>query len=101
MSHQKQFYIAGQWVEPKGKDSIEVINPATEEAVATIALGNREDVDLAVAAARAAFEGYSQTSRDERIALLGRIIAVFQKRLDDVAGAISQEMGAPMSLAKG
>lgn len=101
MNYQRQFYIAGQWVEPKGKDGIEVINPATEEVIATIALGNHEDVDLAVAAARAAFESYSQTSRDERIALLEKIIAVFQKREDEVAAVISQEMGAPMSLAKG
>ncbi|HDZ55467.1 MAG TPA: aldehyde dehydrogenase family protein [Pseudomonas xinjiangensis] len=99
MSHYKQFYINGQWVEPKGDNTAEVINPATEEVVATIALGNHEDVDLAVAAARKAFETFSQTSREERIALLGKIIAVFQKRLPDVAEAISKEMGAPAKLA--
>lgn len=100
MSHHRQFYINGQWVEPKGQGTVDVINPATEEAVATIALGNHEDVDLAVAAARKAFESYSQTSREERIALLEKIIGVFQKRMGDVAEAISQEMGAPAKLSK-
>ncbi|UAW99865.1 aldehyde dehydrogenase family protein [Halopseudomonas nanhaiensis] len=100
MSHHRQFYINGQWVEPKGQGTVDVVNPATEEAVATIALGNHEDVDLAVAAARKAFETYSQTSREDRIALLEKIIAVFQKRMGDVAEAISQEMGAPAKLSK-
>ncbi|SDS25809.1 aldehyde dehydrogenase (NAD+) [Halopseudomonas xinjiangensis] len=100
MSHHRQFYINGQWVEPKGQGTVDVVNPATEEAVATIALGNHEDVDLAVSAARKAFESYSQTSREERIALLEKIISVFQKRMGDVAEAISQEMGAPAKLSK-
>ncbi len=100
MSHHRQFYINGQWVEPKGQGTVDVVNPATEEAVATIALGNHEDVDLAVSAARKAFESYAQTSREERIALLEKIIAVFQKRMGDVAEAISQEMGAPAKLSK-
>ncbi|MEH6389307.1 MAG: aldehyde dehydrogenase family protein [Pseudomonas profundi] len=100
MSHHKQFYINGQWVEPQGTGSADVINPATEEVVATIALGNHEDVDLAVAAARKAFESYSQTSREERIALLERVIAVFHKRMPEVAEAISMEMGAPAKLSK-
>ena len=100
MSHYQQFYINGNWVAPKGTQTLDVINPATEEAVATIALGNKEDVDLAVAAAKAAFESYSQTTREERIALLERVIEVFKKRMGDVATAISQEMGAPAKLAK-
>ncbi|WP_150304986.1 aldehyde dehydrogenase family protein [Pseudomonas saliphila] len=99
MSHHKQFYINGQWVEPQGTGTADVINPATEEVVATIALGNHEDVDLAVAAARKAFETYSQTTREERIALLERVIAVFQKRMPEVAEAISLEMGAPAKLS--
>ena len=81
MSHHKQFYINGKWVEPKGDTTLDVINPATEEAVAAIALGNKEDVDLAVAAARNAFESYSNTSREERIALLERVMGVFKKRV--------------------
>ena len=100
MSHHKQFYINGQWVQPRGTQSMDVINPATEEAVATIALGNAEDVDLAVAAARNAFESYSQTSREERIALLERILGVFKKRMGEVAEAITAEMGAPDKLSQ-
>ncbi|RHW21485.1 aldehyde dehydrogenase family protein [Pseudomonas jilinensis] len=100
MSHTRQFYINGQWVAPKGDKTLDVINPATEEVVATIALGNKEDVDLAVDAAREAFESYSQISREERQALLGRVIEVFKKRMGDVAVAISQEMGAPAKLSQ-
>ena len=100
MSHEKQFYINGQWVEPKGDRTVDVINPATEEAVATIALGNEEDVDIAVAAARKAFETYSQTSREERIALLERILEIYQRRSEEFARAISLEMGAPAKLSK-
>lgn len=100
MSHHKQFYINGKWVEPKGDNTLDVINPATEEAVATIALGNKEDVDLAVAAAKSAFDSYSNTSREERIALLERVMGVFHKRMGEVAEAISIEMGAPAKLSK-
>ncbi|MGY8812938.1 MAG: aldehyde dehydrogenase family protein [Pseudomonadales bacterium] len=100
MSHHKQFYINGKWVEPKGDNTLDVINPATEEAVATIALGKKEDVDLAVAAARSAFESYSSTSREERIALIERVMSVFQRRMGEVAEAISIEMGAPAKLSK-
>ena len=100
MSHHKQFYINGKWVEPKGDNTLDVINPATGEAVATIALGNKEDVDLAVAAARSAFESYSSTSREERIALIERVMSVFQRRMGEVAEAISIEMGAPAKLSK-
>ncbi|WP_185267848.1 aldehyde dehydrogenase family protein [Halopseudomonas xiamenensis] len=100
MSHEKQFYINGQWVEPKGDRTVDVINPATEEVVATIALGNKEDVNIAVAAARKAFESYSQTSREERIALLERVLEIFQRRSDEFAKAISLEMGAPAKLSK-
>lgn len=100
MSHYTKFYINGQWVEPKGDQTLDVINPANEEVAATIALGNKEDVDLAVAAARKAFETYSLTSREERIALLEKILTVMTRRQPDLAEAISIEMGAPAKLAK-
>lgn len=100
MSHEKQFYINGQWVAPKGDRTVDVINPATEEVVATIALGNEEDVNAAVAAARTAFESYSQTSREDRIALLERILEIYQRRSADFAEAITLEMGAPAKLSK-
>lgn len=100
MSHEKQFYINGQWVEPSTTDTVDVINPATEKVVATIALGGKEDVDAAVAAARRAFETYSQTSREERIALLERILEIYQRRSAEFAEAITLEMGAPAKLAR-
>lgn len=100
MSHEKQFYINGQWVEPSSDHTVDVINPATEEVAATIALGTEKDVDAAVAAARAAFESFSRTSREERIALLERILEIYQRRSDEFARVISIEMGAPAKLSK-
>ena len=100
MSHELQFYIDGAWVDPATPRTLDVINPATEEAIGRISLGGGVDVDRAVAAARAAFETYGISSREERIALLERVIAAYQARLDDLAVAISREMGAPMWLAK-
>jgi aldehyde dehydrogenase (NAD+) len=78
---------------------MDVINPATEEPICAIALGNSADVDRAVAAAKAAFETFSQTSREERIALLEKIIECYKARMGDIAAAVSQEMGAPVGLA--
>ena len=100
MSNRQKFYINGEWVQPSTNVTLEVINPATEEAIDVIALGGPQDVDKAVAAAKAAFETYSQTSRDERVALMERIIASYSARMGDVAAVISQEMGAPAGLAK-
>lgn len=100
MSHHHLFYVDGQWVAPVAYTVIDVINPATEEAAATIAAGGAADVDRAVAAARRAFETYSQTSRDERLELLGRIVKAYQRRKDELAEAISIEMGAPLAFAR-
>ena len=100
MSNRQKFYINGEWVQPSTSTTLEVVNPATEEAIDVIALGGPQDVDKAVAAAKAAFETYSQTGREERVALLERIIATYSARMGDVAAVISQEMGAPMPLAK-
>ncbi|MEE2729423.1 MAG: aldehyde dehydrogenase family protein [Pseudomonadota bacterium] len=93
------FYINGQWVAPATVNSLEVINPATEQAMGVISLGSKVDVDKAVAAAKAAFPSWSRTTREERMAYLEAIIAGYQKRMGDLATAISQEMGAPMWLA--
>ena len=100
MPHNHQFYIDGQWVDPVRPRQIDVINPATEEVFAQISLGSAADVDKAVVAARRAFAGFSQTTRDERLALLRRILAEYMKRYDDIAAAVSQEMGAPLQFAK-
>ena len=99
MSNELKFYINGEWVDPSTTQTLDVINPATELPIGKIAMGGEEDVNRAVAAAVAAFETYSQTSREERIALLEAIIAKYSERMGDVAATISQEMGAPLGLA--
>ena len=95
----KQFYIDGAWVDPVTPRDHHVVNPATEEAIATISLGGEADAVKAILAARAAFPSFSQTSVDERVALLEKIIALYSAKLADIAQAISSEMGAPMWLA--
>ncbi len=100
MQEHLKFYIDGKWVDPVTPKTLEVINPATEEPFARISLGSKADVDKAVAAAKRAFASFSRTTKQERIELIQAIMAAYQKRLDDVAQAISEEMGAPMWLAK-
>ena len=99
MENQLKFYINGEWVDPSTSDTLEVINPSTEQPITSIAMGGPADVDNAVAAAKAAFETYSQTTREERVALLEKIIAAYSERLGEVAETISAEMGAPLPLA--
>jgi aldehyde dehydrogenase (NAD+) len=94
-----KFYIDGAWVDPIERRALDVINPATEQPVAQISMGGAADVDRAVKAARAAFPAYSRTSKAERIALLERIIEAYKARYDDIAKAISLEVGAPTTLA--
>jgi aldehyde dehydrogenase (NAD+) len=95
-----QFYIDGEWVDPETPNPFDVINPATEEVCGRISLGSAADVDKAVAAANRAAPGFARTTRDERIALLTAILEVFERRNDEVATAIMEEMGAPWKLAK-
>jgi aldehyde dehydrogenase (NAD+) len=95
-----KFFINGEWVEPSGRSTLDVINPATEEAFATISMGTADDVDAAARAARAAFPAWSQSTIEERKAVIGNIIAGMKARGDEIATAISNEMGAPMGLAK-
>jgi aldehyde dehydrogenase (NAD+) len=97
----RQFYIDGAWVDPLAPKEFQVINPATEEVAGVISMGNPKDVDRAVAAARRAFDSYSRTSPAERLALMERILQAYKARYDEIAQAISIEMGAPMSLSKG
>ena len=98
---QLDFYINGSWVKPNGVETLDVINPASEEKVTKISLGTANHVNEAVAAARTAFETYSQTPVEQRIDLLTTIREIYKRRLDDVADAIQTEMGAPTYLAKG
>ncbi|SVA04376.1 uncharacterized protein METZ01_LOCUS57230 [marine metagenome] len=100
MKNTGQFYIDGSWVSPVGADTLDVINPATEESVATIAMGGPADVDAAVAAAKAAFATYSLTTVDERLDLLDRVRSALRPRLEEFAEAITLEMGAPRGLAR-
>jgi aldehyde dehydrogenase (NAD+) len=100
MREYMKFYIDGQWVDPVTPKSLDVINPATEAVAGHISAGSAADVDKAVKAARKAFETYSQTTREERIDLLERIQAEYQKRFGDIAKAITEEMGAPATLAQ-
>jgi aldehyde dehydrogenase (NAD+) len=101
MRNYSKFYIDGQWVEPAEPKMVEVVNPATEEIAGKIPMGSAVDVDRAVKAARKAFSGWSQTSREQRLEVLQRILAEYQKRSGDVAAAITEEMGAPKGLANG
>jgi aldehyde dehydrogenase (NAD+) len=95
-----KFYINGEWMLPADKSILDVINPATEEAFATISMGTAEDVDAAASAARAAFPEWSQSTVDERKAVIGKILAGMKERGEELAIAISNEMGAPMGLAR-
>ncbi|MGO9171735.1 MAG: aldehyde dehydrogenase family protein [Rhodomicrobium sp.] len=95
-----KFYIDGAWTAPASSKTMPVVNPATEEPLYELALGSPADVDKAVAAARRAFESYSMASREDRIALLGRIVEVYKRRMKEMAAAISDEMGAPLALAE-
>jgi aldehyde dehydrogenase (NAD+) len=99
MKEHLEFYIDGRWVEPIGKKTIDVVNPATEQVIGRVTLGASEDVDRAVAAARKAFESWSRTTKEQRIALLQKIMECYQERLGDLAATVSQEMGAPKWLA--
>ncbi|WP_257348259.1 aldehyde dehydrogenase family protein [Pseudalkalibacillus decolorationis] len=97
-SHLKHF-INGEWVASTGSETINVINPATEEVIGQISNGTEEDLDKAVAAARAAFPSFSQTSKQERIDLLNRIADEYEKRKDDIVEMITQELGAPLKMS--
>ncbi len=92
-------YINGKWVDSIGGKRHEVISPSTEEACTEITLGTAADVDAAVAAAKAAFVGWSQSTREERLALMGRILEEYKKRIPDLAKSMANEMGAPISFA--
>jgi aldehyde dehydrogenase (NAD+) len=95
-----KFYIDGQWVEPAELKTLDVENPATAQTAGRIALGSAADVDRAVKAARKAFATWSQTSREERLDVLQRILTEYQNRFGDLAAAVTEEMGAPASLAQ-
>jgi len=100
MLDKRQFYINGQWVAPSEARDLEVINPSNEEACAVISLGSEADTNAAVAAARAAFEPWMNTPKEDRLALIEKLLEVYNSRADDLAHAISMEMGAPIDMSR-
>lgn len=100
MRIQLKHFINGEWVESTGSRIIDVINPATEEVIGQISDGTEEDLNKAVAAARAAFPSFSQTTKEERIQLLNRIADEYEKRKGDIVNVITQELGAPLSISE-
>ena len=99
MLDKKNFYINGKWVKPFKSNDFEVINPSNEEPFAVISLGSKEDTDAAVNAAKNAFVNWKETSKEERISLLEKLLSIYKKRFNEMAEAISMEMGAPMDWA--
>ena len=99
MLEKKSFYINGKWLSPSKPKYLEVIDPSNEEAYAVISLGSKEDTDKAVKAAKEAFVGWKETSKEERINLLEKLLKVYKKRFNEMAGAMSMEMGAPIDYA--
>ncbi len=100
MLDKRKFYINGQWVDPIKKNDFDVINPCNEDPFAVISLGSKEDTDLAVKSAKNAFDTWKETSKEERLSLLEKLSAVYKKRFNEMAEAISLEMGAPMDWAR-
>ena len=95
MIEKKNFYINGSWVAPKNPKDIQVINPASEKSCAVISLGGKEDIHDAVTAAKDAFKSWGFTSKEERISYLEKLYELYKKRWNDIADAITLEMGAP------
>jgi len=95
----KKFYINGAWVSPLSGSELDVIDPSTEKVCAVISIGNQADTDSAVAAAKTAFDSWSQTSKEYRLGLLNKFLDIYQSRSEEMGQAISQEMGAPIDMA--
>lgn len=100
MQDARSFYINGHWVDPVAGQDFAVIDPSTEDAIATISLGGQADTDAAVAAAKAAFPAWRKSSKAERIELLESILDIYMRRSDEMGAVISREMGAPIDMSK-
>ncbi|MCA8111880.1 aldehyde dehydrogenase family protein [Burkholderia cepacia] len=100
MRTSQQSYIDGQWLDPADAKAIDVIDPSTARPYAQLRIGGAADVDRAVGAARQAFDTYSRWPVSERVALLRRVLEIYQRRYEEVARTISQEMGAPIAFAR-
>ena len=100
MQNLQKFYIDGQWVAPQSSKKMPVVNPATEEVIGEVILGNEEDVNIAVKAAKNAFMSFSKTSKEERMNILKNIRKISEERFDDLADAMTMEMGAPRKMSR-
>ncbi|WP_455270561.1 aldehyde dehydrogenase family protein [Rhizobium herbae] len=100
MLDKRKFYINGEWVDPAVANDLEVLNPATEKAVAVISMGTSADIDRAVAAAKKAFVTYSRTTTEERLALLEKLLAIYKRRYEEMAQTITLELGAPLTMSR-
>jgi aldehyde dehydrogenase (NAD+) len=100
MRNLRQFYIDGEWVDSLSTCEMAVINPATESVAGTISLGSSADVNRAVAAATRAFESWSEAAKEERLTLLEKLLEVYRGRFEEMAQAISTEMGAPITMSR-
>jgi len=100
MSNAKKFYINGAWVAASTPNDFDVINPSNEEVCATISLGSQADTNAAVAAAKAAFPAWAATPKSDKMDFLHAVLKEYKNRADDLAQAMSLEMGAPIDLAK-
>ena len=100
MLDKRKFYINGKWVSPSKPNYLDVIDPCTEETVAIISLGSKDDTNAAVSAAKTAFESWKESSKEERVALLEKLLTIYKKRYSEMVDAISLEMGAPADWSK-
>ena len=100
MENLEKFFINGQWVEPISTEKMPVLNPANQNEIGQVSLGNRKDLDRAVDAAKKAFESFSKTSKSERLEYLRRLKSITEARFEDLAQAMREEMGAPISMAR-
>jgi len=100
MLNKRKFYINGQWIEPKKPNDFKVINPCNEEPFAIISLGSKEDTDTAIKSAKIAFETWKETTKEDRLKYLDKLLSIYKKRFEEMAEAISLEMGAPMDWAR-
>ena len=100
MNHHLHFYIDGQWTPPALPATLDVVDPASERPYTAISVGSKADVDRAVAAAKRAFPAYSLSSREQKLALLERVLDAYNRRAEDLARAVSREMGAPLPFAR-
>ena len=99
-THRNKFYINGAWTEPKGTSTFDVVNPATEKVCATVALGGAKDIDDAVLAAHGAFPVFSRSSKADRVAILERVLSSYIHHAEEMAQAVTAEMGAPLLFSR-